>query len=173
MPSSRQTKTSTHFIPPQETELAGEASNKETETAAAAAAALAAQRAQNAHQDRPAPSTSLSHSIDKLDETMATGHSNYNAWRFRLTRILKEKGLLTIVTEGPGSTPNNGESASSVVEKSPERESANLCKDNQAFTIITLNVRDSQIPHIQKCSTAKQAWAFFVTYIKGSVQTGE
>ena len=130
--------------------MAGEASNKETETAAAAAAALAAQVAQNAQHDRPAPSTSLSHSIDKLDGTMATGHSNYNAWRFRLTRILKEKGLLTIVMDGPGSTPNN--------EKSPEQESANLSKDNQAFTIITLNVRDSQIPHIQKCATAKQAW---------------
>ena len=96
--------------------MAGEASNKETETAAAAAAALAAQVAQNAQHDRPAPSTSLSHSVDKLDRTMATGHSKYNAWRFRLTRILKEKKLLTIVMDGPGSTPNN--------EKSPEQESA-------------------------------------------------
>ena len=130
--------------------MAGEASNKEIETAAAAAAALAAQVAQNAQHDRPAPSTSLSHSIDKLDGTMATGHSNYNAWRFRLTRILKEKGLLTIVMDGPGSTPTT--------DKSTEQESANLSKDNQAFTIITLNVRDSQIPHIQKCATAKQAW---------------
>ena len=140
--------------------MAGEASNKEIETAAAAAAALAAQVAQNAHQDRPTPSTSLSHSIDKLDGTMATGHSNYNAWRFRLTRILKEKGLLTIVTEGPGSTPNTGESASSAAGESPvtTQESANRSKDNQAFTIITLNVRDTQIPHIQKCATAKEAW---------------
>ena len=91
---------------------------------------------------------------------MATGHSNYNAWRFRLTRILKEKELLTIVTEGPGSTPNTEESAPSAAGKSPAttQESVNASKDNQAFTIITLHIRDSQIPHIQKCSTAKQAW---------------
>ena len=31
-------------------------------------------------------------------------------------------------------------------------------KDNQAFTIITLNIKHSQIPHIQRCETAKQAW---------------
>ena len=126
--------------------------------ATAAAAALAAQVAAN--QDRPVPSTSLSHSIDKLDGTMATGHSNYNAWRFRLIRILKEKDLLAIVTDGPGSTPIAGASASSAAGKSPATTpgSADLSKDNQAFTIITLNIRDSQIPHIQKCATAKEAW---------------
>lgn len=32
-------------------------------------------------------------------------------------------------------------------------------KDNQAFTIITLNIRDSQIPNIQRRGTAKEAWA--------------
>ena len=68
--------------------MAGETSTKEAETAAAAAKALAAQVTS---QECPAPSTSLSNSIDKLAGTMATGHSNYNAWRFRLTRILKRK----------------------------------------------------------------------------------
>ena len=140
--------------------MAGEPNTQEIEAAAAAAAALAAQVAAGTSQDRPTPSTSLSHSIEKLDGTMATGHSNYNAWRFRLIRILKEKDLLTIVTDGPGSTPNTEDSAPSAAGKRPTttQESANLSKDNQAFTIITLNIRDSQIPHIQKCSTAKQAW---------------
>ena len=80
--------------------MAGESSTIGTD----AAAALAAQAAASTHQYRPAPTTSLSHSIDKLDGTMATGHSNYNAWCFRLIRILKEKELLTILMEGTGST---------------------------------------------------------------------
>ena len=140
--------------------MAGEPNTQETDTAAAAAAALAAQVSAGTSQDRPAPSTSLSHSIDKLDGTMATGHSNYNAWRFHLIRILKEKELLTVVTEGPGSTPDTEDSAPSAASKKPTtaQESANLSKDNQAFTIITLNIRDSQTPHIQKCNTAKEAW---------------
>jgi len=32
-------------------------------------------------------------------------------------------------------------------------------KDDQAFTIITLNIKDSQIPNIQNATTARQAWA--------------
>ena len=139
--------------------MAGETPNPST-AAAAAAAALAAQVAAGVTQDRPSPSTSLSHSIDKLDGTMATGQSNYNAWRFRLVRILKEKGLLTIVTDGTGSTPPAEDAETSEAGKTPETapESAEfLQKDNQAFTIITLNIKDSQIPHIQRCSTAKEA----------------
>ena len=140
--------------------MAGETPNPST-AAAAAAAALAAQVAAGVTQDRPSPSTSLSHSIDKLDGTMATGQSNYNAWRFRLVRLLKEKGLLTIVTNGTGSTPPAEDAETSEAGKRPETgpESAEfLQKDNQAFTIITLNIKDSQIPHIQRCSTAKEAW---------------
>ena len=41
----------------------------------------------------PNPFTSLSHLIEKLDGSMATGKSNYVAWKFRVLRILKEKGL--------------------------------------------------------------------------------
>ena len=59
--------------------MVGETSGPDTEAAAAAAAALAAQVASSASQDRPNPSTSLSHSIDKLDGTMATGQSNVAA----------------------------------------------------------------------------------------------
>ena len=127
--------------------------------AAAAAAALAAQTTGN---ERPAPSTSLSHSIDKLDGTMATGKSNYNAWRFRLVRILKEKDLLTIVSELPPiATPVAGASTAAAAGKAPSNAQELVefhTKDNQAFTIITLNIRDTQIPHIQRCDTAKEAW---------------
>ena len=68
---------------------------------------------------------------------MATGESNYNAWLFRIIRILKEKDLFSAIEE---------ETISSAA------------KDNQAFTIITLNIKDSQIPHIQDTTTAKKAW---------------
>ena len=60
--------------------------------------------------EQPTASTSLSHSIEKLDGTMATGRSNYNAWKFRLIRILKEKGLVSAITNSPpdGYTPGVG-----------------------------------------------------------------
>ena len=142
--------------------MVGETSGPDTEAAAAAAAALAAQVAASSSQDRPNPSTSLSHSIDKLDGTMATGQSNYNAWRFHLVRILKEKILLSIVTEGSGSTPASEDSAASAAAGKKPDSAPELAefhqKDNQAFTIITLNIKDSQIPHIQRCNTTKGAW---------------
>jgi len=81
--------------------------------------------------------TSLTQSIEKLDGSMATGQSNYNAWRFRIIRILKEKDLLEAIEEATVSST----------------------KDDQAFTIITLNIKDSQIPHIQDATTASAAWA--------------
>jgi len=69
---------------------------------------------------------------------MATGQSNYNAWRSRIFRILKEKDLL------------------SAIEDSEDRVSSS--KDDQPFTIFTLNVKDSQIPYIQDVTTTKEAW---------------
>jgi len=84
-----------------------------------------------------ASTTSLRQSIEKVDCSMATGQSNYNAWRFRIIRILKEKDLLAALEENTVST----------------------AKDDQAFTIITLNIKDSQIPYIQDATTARDAWA--------------
>jgi len=89
----------------------------------------------------PAATTSLTQSIEKLDGSMAAGKSNYQAWKFRIVRILKEKGLLTAIEEE--------------VDKNNSKE---VARDNAAFTILTLNVKDSQITHIQECSTAKEAW---------------
>jgi len=87
----------------------------------------------------PTNTTLLMLSIEKLDRSMAIGQSNYNAWRFRIIRILKpeEKGLLSAI----------------------EDSTVSSTKDDQAFTIITLNIKDSQIPHIQNTTTAKEAWA--------------
>ena len=67
---------------------------------------------------------------------MATGQSNYNAWRFRIVRILKEKNLLGVI----------------------EDETVSDTKDDRPFTIITLNIKDSQIPYIQDARTTKEAW---------------
>ena len=85
--------------------------------------------------------TSLTQSIEKLDGSMASGRSNYQAWRFRIVRILKEKGLLTAI-EGD----------------LDESNAKDLARDNAAFTILTLNIKDSQITHIQECGTAREAW---------------
>jgi len=85
--------------------------------------------------------TSLSKSIEKLDGSIASGKSNYQAWKFRIVRILKDKGLLLAIEEN--------------LDKINSKA---LGQDNAAFTILTLNVKDSQITHIQECSTAKQAW---------------
>jgi len=82
--------------------------------------------------------TSLTQSIEKLHGSMATGQSNYNAWCFRIIRILKEKYLLEAIEES--TTP------------------VGTAKDDQAFTIISLNIQDSQIPHIQDATTAYKAW---------------
>ena len=89
----------------------------------------------------PASTTSLTQSIEKLDGSIVSGKSNYQAWKFRIVRILKEKGLLPAIEQN--------------IEKGNAKD---LARDNAAFTILTLNVRDSQITHIQECATAKEAW---------------
>jgi len=89
----------------------------------------------------PASTTSLTQSIEKLDGSIASGKSNYQAWKFRIVRILKEKGLLTAIEQDP--------------DKGNAKDTA---RDNAAFTILTLNARDSQITHIQECATAKAEW---------------
>jgi len=94
--------------------------------------------------------TSLTQSIEKLDGSMATGQSNYNAWRFRIVRILKEKDLLPAI----------------------EDSTVSSTKDDQAFTIITLNIKDSQIPHIQNATTSREAWAALKEVHQGIATNG-
>jgi len=115
-----------------------------TRSAAAASAAEASTTPTPIAAAVPHPYTSLSHSIERLDGSMATGKSNYFAWKFRVLRILKEKGLASALKEVP--SDDNSDTAA--------RERVN----DQAFTIISLNIRDSQIPHIQAARNAKEAW---------------
>lgn len=75
---------------------------------------------------------------------MALGRSNYQAWKFRIIRILKEKGLLRVI-EGDLDTSN----------------SKDIARDNAAFTILTLNIKDLRITYIQDCGTAREAWNAF------------
>ena len=68
----------------------------------------------------------------------------------------------TVVTEVPPekATPAAGASSDATGKSptvSPELAEFRV-KDNQAFTIITLNIKDSQFSHIQDHETAKQAW---------------
>lgn len=76
---------------------------------------------------------------------MATGKSNYVAWKFRVLRILKEKGLAAALENS---------TADDTTESQTTAEQIN----DRAFTIICFNIKDSQIPHIQASSNAKEAW---------------
>jgi len=116
-----------------------------TRSAAAASAAAASTTTNPVASTAPYPYTSLSHSIEKLDGSMATGKSNTVAWKFRVLRILKEKGLASALEEAASD-------ASSADSSTTERV------NDQAFTIISLNIRDSQIPHIQSARNAKETW---------------
>ena len=45
-------------------------------------------------------------------------------------------------------------------------------KDNQAFTIITLNIKDSQIPYIQDATTTKETWTALKEVYQGIGMNG-
>jgi len=72
---------------------------------------------------------------------MATGKSNYLAWKFRILRILKEKGLARALEDGSA-------------EDSRIEEAVRERINDQAFTIMSLNICNSQIPHIQAARNA-------------------
>ena len=99
--------------------------------------------------------TSLTQSIEKLDGSMASGKSNDQAWRFRVIRILKEQGLLKAIEEN--------------LTKSDDKA---LSRDNAAFTILTLKVKDSQITHSQECTSANEAWEALRTVHQGIGASG-
>lgn len=102
------------------------------------------------------------HSFEKLDSDVS-GTTNYNAWSFRMQRHLEEKELWDIVTEDlePKLKTISGEST----EESKSREEEHAAKhagwkkkSNEAFSIITNAVKDSQISHIQTSKSAYYAW---------------
>jgi len=76
---------------------------------------------------------------------MATWKSNYVAWKFRVLHILKEKG--------PAAALENS-TADDTTESQTTAEQIN----DWAFTIIALNIKDSQIPHIEASTNAKEPW---------------
>ena len=76
---------------------------------------------------------------------MATGKSNYVGWKFRVLCILKEKGLACTSEDGTD-------------DDSTREQTTTESINDQVFTIITLNIKDSQIPHIQVVTSAKKAW---------------
>ena len=76
---------------------------------------------------------------------MGSGRSNYVAWNFRILRILNEKDLFQVLEE----TSN---------DKSTIDEATRNGRSDQAFTIISINIGNFEIPHIQTARTAKEAW---------------
>jgi len=83
----------------------------------------------------PQSYTSLSHSIEKLDRSMAIGKSKYVPWWFHVLAVLNANGLARAMEDNPADESSTA---------SASMESVN----HQAFTIISLNISDSQIPHI-------------------------
>jgi len=115
-----------------------------TRAAAAAASTPTTPTTTTSTPAYPNPFTSLSHSIEKLDGSMATGKSNYVAWMFRVLRILKEKGLAQALENTADDDPTAGQETTDPI-------------NDQAFTIISLTIRDSQIPQIQAATSTKEA----------------
>jgi len=76
---------------------------------------------------------------------MATGRSNYVAWKFRVLGILKEKGLKGVVEDNTDDDTPGGQANTDRV-------------NHQGLMIISLNICNSQIPHIQAATSAKEAW---------------
>ena len=97
--------------------------------------------------------------IEKLNGSAISGDSNYNTYSFCMRRILKEKGLLEVVTEGRP------------VKEGTEQKAWDQ-KSDKAFTLITLTVTKSQIGHIQTCETAKEAWDALAEVHRGAGTAG-
>jgi len=133
-----------------------------TRSAAAAASTPATPTTSTPTPAYPNPFTSLSHSIEKLDGSMATGKSNYVAWKFRVLRILKEKGLAR-ASEAPTADDTTARASQETTDRISD----------QAFTIISLNIRSSQIPHIQAATSAKEAWEALAKVHKGIGSNGQ
>ena len=51
-------------------------------------------------------------------------------------------------------------------------DSKDIARDNAAFTILTLNIKDLQITHIQKCGRAREAWDALRTFHQGIGASG-
>jgi len=107
------------------------------------------------------PLTSLSHSIENLDGSMATRKSNYVAWKFRILQILKVKGLARVLEDG--SAEDSG--INNAVKEWKK-------KNNQAFTMISLNICHSQIPHIETARNAQEARDAVATVHQGIGSNG-
>ena len=89
-------------------------------------------------------STTHVNGIEKLDGSGLVD-SNYSAWRFVLTRLLKDKGYWEVIV--PAQVPSGTE-----VPKLDEK------KDNAAFSLIVSTIKYSQVGYIEQCNTAKEAW---------------
>ena len=97
-------------------------------------------------------------SIPKLTGSTSTLTSNYFAYKFRLTRLLTERKLMGVV-DGSEPKPKDPDASDKDKEAAAKKAVADWEeKDNKAFTIISLTIKDDQIGHIQGCRTAKEAW---------------
>ena len=90
----------------------------------------------------------LASRINSIEKLHGSGvNSNYSAWRFVMTRLLKERGVWEVVA--PPVSSDSGKSSTGMLHEK---------KDNAAFSLIAGTVSLSQIGFIEQCGTAREAW---------------
>lgn len=124
-------------------------------------------------------SSTITHSIEKLDGSNSSNTSNYNAWKFPITRLLKAKSVWDVISNPCHKQTPAPDESSNTTATSPGKDNESSkeylqwkAKDNKAFTIISLTVRDSQIGHIQTCETAADAWTILKEIHQGIGSNG-
>ncbi|QRW24744.1 Retrovirus-related Pol polyprotein from transposon TNT 1-94 [Rhizoctonia solani] len=107
--------------------------------------------------------------IYKLPKLKDDG-SNYNAWKFRQTTVLKLCGLFG-VANGTNNLPNSPTEAELKDNAKVSNYKESIAKwtkqDEDAFVQITLNMEDGAMADVMDTTTAKQAWTRIVKRWEG------
>ncbi|EUC57664.1 Copia-like polyprotein/retrotransposon, partial [Rhizoctonia solani AG-3 Rhs1AP] len=96
--------------------------------------------------------------------------SNYNAWKFRQTIVLKLRGLFGIVN-GTDSLPAELSSADAKVATKVSDQAEAVKKwqkrEDDAFAQVTLNMEDGAMTDVMEATSAKDAWTRVVERWEG------
>ncbi|KAF8671212.1 transposition, RNA-mediated [Rhizoctonia solani] len=107
--------------------------------------------------------------IYKLPKLKDNG-SNYNAWKFCQTTVLKLRGLFG-VANGTNNLPNSPTKAELKDNAKVSNYKESIAKwtkqDEDAFAQITLNMEDGAMADVMDTTTAKQAWTQIVERWEG------
>lgn len=94
---------------------------------------------------------------------------NYGIWKIRMKALLVHKGFWKCVrpSDVESNANNNlsaseqtrGENVDDIANRQPSAEDAEVGKSQQALSLIILALEDSQIIHVDECSSGKEAWS--------------